>query len=479
MSLSKRIGLFAGPIVFVLLLMMGPPEGLESDAWKVIATAVFMLIWWVTEAVPIPVAALLPLVCFPFLAVSTTKEAAAPYGSDMVFLFMGGFMLALAMERWSLHRRIALSIVKITGTSANGILFGFMLATLLLSMWISNTATTVLMLPIAMSVIHLITKQSSGQEKGLKRFALTMMLGIAYSANVGGTATIIGTPPNVVLVGMLKETYGYEMSFATWLILGVPFAFIMLGFIYVMLVYVLFPNRLGKFESAKALLDRELDALGPMGKAERRVLIVFVFTALSWILRGQLEDWFPFMIIKDAGIAMLAAVLLFVVPTDFKKGEFLLDWKNTEKLPWGILLLFGGGLSLAAALNKTGLIQIIGEQFVGAEWALFSLIFLLSLVSLFLTEIMSNLALVTIFLPVVGGIAVGAELNPLILCIPVTLASSCAFMLPMSTPPNAIVFASGYLKVAQMVRAGVFLNVLAIILITLLTYYFVGPIFNL
>ncbi|MEM6724977.1 MAG: DASS family sodium-coupled anion symporter, partial [Bacteroidota bacterium] len=378
MSIGKKIGLFAGPIAFLLILLIPAPEPLSPAAWKVIATAVFMLIWWVTEAVPIPVAALLPIVCFPFLGVSTTKEAAAPYGSDMVFLFMGGFMLALAMERWSLHRRIALNIVRLTGTSANGILLGFMLSTMLLSMWISNTATTVLMLPIAMSVIHLIAKQVDHQTPGFKRFALSLMLGIAYSANVGGTATIIGTPPNVVMRGVLEETYNMEISFATWMALGVPFAVLMLAIVYLLLVYVLYPNRLGKFEAAKSLIDREIKDLGPMQKAEIRVLVVFLFTAFAWILRGPVDKWLDFMIIKDAGIAILAAVLLFIVPVNFKKGEFLLEWRNTEKLPWGILLLFGGGLSLAAALNKTGLIQLVGDQFAGTEMTLLILMFTLT-----------------------------------------------------------------------------------------------------
>jgi sodium-dependent dicarboxylate transporter 2/3/5 len=492
---AKHIGLVLGPLVFVLMLFLPNPPGLNPEAWKVLAVAAIMLIWWVTEAVPLAVAALLPLVLIPLLGVQPINDrgypagidealkigdVSAPYASPIVFLFMGGFMIALAMERWHLHRRIALNIVKLTGTNADGILLGFMLATALLSMWISNTATTVLMLPIALSVINLLIQDRENiQDKGMRNFALSMMLGIAYSANIGGTATIIGTPPNVVFSGIIENQFGVQVSFAQWFIFGLPFALLLLGVTFFMIVKMMHPNRLGEFEGAKAIIDREVKDLGPITKGEKLTLIVFVFTALLWILRVPVSNLMPDGLnISDAGIAILATVLLFIIPVEIKKNQFILAWRDTEKLPWGILLLFGGGLSLAGALDKTGLIKMIGDQFSGMSSASFLIIIGLTAVSLFLTEIMSNVALVLVFLPVVGAIAVGADINLLQVCIPVTLAASCAFMLPMSTPPNAIVFASGHLKVSQMVRVGLILNLITIAMVGALAYWILPMLFN-
>jgi solute carrier family 13 (sodium-dependent dicarboxylate transporter), member 2/3/5 len=475
---AKRAGLFAGPLVFLVLLLLPVPAEMTPQAWRVIATAGFMLVWWVTEAVPIPVTALLPIVCLPLLDVSDIRTAAAPYANPVVFLFMGGFMLALAMERWELHKRIALNIVRLTGTNANGILLGFMLATAAISMWISNTATAIMMLPIALSVIELLTRNRSDYpEKGKRNFALSMMLAVAYAANIGGTATIIGTPPNVVFAGFIKQTYGYEVSFAKWMLIGVPFAVILLLFCYLLLVKVLHPNRLGNFAGAGELIRQEVAQLGRMSKGERLTLMVFIFTALAWISRSGINNLIPGLNLSDEGIAMIATVALFAVPENFQEGRFLLKWEDTMRLPWGILLLFGGGLSLAGALSDTGIVELIGNQFEGIEHAGFWVIIGLTTVSLLLTEVMSNVALVTMFLPVVAGIAGGMEINPLLVCIPVTLAGSCAFMFPMSTPPNAIVFASGYLTIPQMVRAGVLLNILSILLIALLSSLFVDLVF--
>ena len=480
--MSKKIGLFLAPFLFLITLLIPAPEALEGDAWKVIAVAVFMLVWWVTEAVPIPVAALLPMVLLPLLGVMNTKEASAPYASPIVFLFMGGFMVALAMERWNLHRRIALNIVKITGTNADGIILGFMLATALLSMWISNTATTVMMLPIAVSVISLLSKnRKDNSGKGMRNFAITMMLGIAYAANIGGTATIIGTPPNSVFAGYINETYHYEISFAKWMLIGVPFAALLIGLTYYFLVKFLYPNRLGKFEGAQSLIETEVEKLGRITKEEKLVLIIFLCTAACWIMRVPLNSFFKFLdlpiVLSDTGIAIMATISLFIVPTDLRFEKFIMEWKDTEKLPWGILLLFGGGLSLAGALSATGIIDLIGSQFEAAENTGFLIILGLTAVSLFLTEVMSNVALVTVFLPVVGGIAIGTGINPVYLMIPVTLAASCAFMLPMSTPPNAIVFASGHLTVMQMVRGGIVLNIVAILLIAMLSKWIIPMIF--
>lgn len=474
----QKIGLGLGPLLFLIILLAPAPEGLTIEGWKVIAIAVFMLVWWVTEAVPLAVAALLPIVLLPLLGVSSMKEATAPYANPVVFLFMGGFMIALAMEKWELHRRIALNIVLKTGTNANGIILGFFLATAAISMWISNTATTVMMLPIATSVIALLAKdQEVTSEKGIKYFALGMMLAIAYGSNIGGTATIIGTPPNVVFAGYMREAFDYEVSFAKWMLMALPFTIILLLIAYILIVKILYPNKLGNFAGAEALIQKEVDELGKMSRGEKRTLIIFVSTALLWIFRAGLNSILPGLNLSDEGIAMMATVALFVTPIDWGENRFVLEWRDTDRLPWGILLLFGGGLSLADALASTGIIDLIGSQFSHLKDANVFIILGLATVSLLLTEVMSNVALVTIFLPVVGGIAQGAGINPLEVCIPVTMAASCAFMLPMSTPPNAIVFASGHVSIPQMFKAGIWLNIITVLLISFVVYPLVKWIF--
>lgn len=474
----QKIGLGLGPLLFLIILLIPAPEGLTIEGWKVIAIAAFMLVWWVTEAVPLAVAALLPIVLLPLLGVSSMKEATTPYANPVVFLFMGGFMIALAMEKWELHRRIALNIVLKTGTNANGIILGFFLATAAISMWISNTATTVMMLPIATSVIALLAKdQEITSEKGIKYFALGMMLAIAYGSNIGGTATIIGTPPNVVFAGYMREAFDYEVSFAKWMLMALPFTIILLFIAYFLIVKILYPNKLGNFAGAEALIQKEVDELGKMSRGEKRTLIIFVSTALLWIFRAGLNSILPGLNLSDEGIAMMATVALFVTPIDWGENRFVLEWRDTDRLPWGILLLFGGGLSLADALASTGIIDLIGSQFSHLQDANVFIILGLATVSLLLTEVMSNVALVTIFLPVVGGIAQGAGINPLEVCIPVTMAASCAFMLPMSTPPNAIVFASGHVSIPQMFKAGIWLNIITVLLISFVVYPLVKWIF--
>ncbi|MEZ4963168.1 MAG: DASS family sodium-coupled anion symporter [Saprospiraceae bacterium] len=469
MAIEKKIGLFLAPALFLLVLWLPPQWGLSVAAWRVVAMAVLMLGWWVTEAVPIPVTSLLPIVCLPLMGISPLKDATTPYANPVVFLFLGGFMIALAMERWNLHRRIALNIVKWTGTNANGIIFGFMLATGFVSMWISNTATTLMMLPIAVSVIGLLIKDGiENSHPGMKNFALCLMLGIAYASNVGGVATLVGTPPNVVFKGFIQKTYGVEVNFLSWLLVALPFSAAMLFATYHFLVKILYPNKLGAFKDAQQVIEHELERLGTMQKGEKRTLAIFAATALLWITGSLINKINPWFQLSDEVVAILAVVALFVVPVDFKNGVFVMEWARTEKLPWGILLLFGGGLSLADALAKTGVIDLIGSQFSGMEKMGFWLILGLTAVSLFLTEVMSNVALVTIFLPVAGGIAQGAGIDPLQVCASVTMAASCAFMLPMSTPPNAIVFASGHIKMSQMVKAGLVLNLITIVLVAVL-----------
>ena len=460
----KKTGFILGPALFCIMLLLPEPTGLSAEAWRVLALAAWILVWWISEAMPIALTALLPMVGLPLLGITDMKTSASHYASPIVYLFMGGFMLALALEKWGLHKRIALTIVKFTGTNANGIILGFLLATAFLSMWISNTATTIMMLPIALSVMDLLGAQGVVQdEKRLRAFSTSLLLCIAYGASIGGMATIIGTPPNVVFAGFIRETYGYEISFLNWMKVGIPFSLLMLAACYGLLVYIILPNGIGSFEGARELIDRQLNILGSASKAEKLTFVIFVCTAMAWIFRSLLNEWLPFRL-GDEEIAILATIALFATPVDWRKQVFVLEWKDTDKLPWGILLLFGGGLSLAAALKEVGIIDLIGSAFTGAELSTFLLVLGITTVSLFLTEVMSNVALVTVFLPVVAGIASALNIHPLMICLPVTLAASCAFMLPMGTPPNAIVFAGGHLKMSDMVKAGFWLNIIAILL---------------
>jgi solute carrier family 13 (sodium-dependent dicarboxylate transporter), member 2/3/5 len=465
----KRFGLFLGPLLFILFSNLSG-AGLNPEAWKVLSIAAWMITWWISEAVPIPVTALLPLFIFPIIGVLPIMESAAPYASPIIFLFMGGFMIGLAMKKRRLHERIALHLIQLTGTHANGIILGFMIATAFLSMWISNTAATVMMLPVAISVIALIRNNKNPvqfNEKDHHRFALTLLLGIAYSANIGGTATIVGTPPNAVLVGYLKQMYDYDLTFSRWLLLGIPVSATLLFITYLLLTRVLFPNRLGNMGNSAELIGNKLKALGKPSRAERMVMLLFLLTAFAWILRQPINYYLDTNL-NDTMIAMIGGLSMFVFPVSIRKMEFIMDWEDTKDLPWGILILFGGGLCLAKGMEISGIIQVIGDNIASyGNIQIWIVVILLTGTVLFMTELMSNVALVTIFIPVVMGIADGLGMSPLYLAIPVTLASSCAFMMPISTPPNAIVFSSGKIKMRQMMKAGVWLNLISIIILWL------------
>jgi len=469
----------AGPLLFLLLYNL-PFILINPAADKVIAVAGWMIAWWITEAVSISVTALIPLTILPLLGIEGVdiKTISANYGSPIVFLFFGGFVMALALEKVNLHRRIALNIIRITGTRPNQVILGFMLATAFLSMWISNTATTVLMLPIALSVLHLLINDEDGFTKNDKNFALSIMLGIAYSANVGGIATVIGTPPNTVMVGFMEQEFGVQISFVDWLMMGLPFSILMITVIYLILVKFVYPNRLADFSGTQNVIESELKKLGAINKTERRVLVIFAVVIALWIFRKYINQYIPELNLTDAGISMLAALAFFSIPFRFSKGEFTLKWTDTTKLPWGILILFGGGLALASAMSTTGIIDHIGElvSSTGAV-SLLAVGSILILVMLFMTELMSNVALVAIFAPLIAGVAIGLDHETLHLLIPITMASSCAFMLPMSTPPNAIVFASGHIKVHEMAKAGVLLNIISVIIIVLFMRFVIPAIF--
>jgi sodium-dependent dicarboxylate transporter 2/3/5 len=398
------------------------------------------------------------------------EDTAAPYANPVIFLFMGGFMIGLAIEKWNLHRRIALNIIRLTGTSGDRIVLGFILATGLLSMWLSNTATTMMMFPIAVSVIHVMKENNKG-DGSIANFSLTIMLAIAYASNFGGIATIIGTPPNVAYVGYIEKKYSYNVDFLNWMLICTPLAILLLISLYWVMVKWLFPNRIKSDFATKQLVRDELAALGPVSNNEKRVLIIFIGTALLWITKDLINVTQSVIKLNDTIIAVIGAVALFICPAEGEKSDSILEWDDTKKMAWGILLLFGGGISLANGLENAGLMQQLGQwlsQFAGDQ---FILVLVITIVTIFLSEVMSNVAQVIVFAPVVSSLADAIGMNPLLLGIPMTLAASCASMLPMGTPPNAIVFASGHIKLKQMTKAGFVMNIVAVILITLFCWF--------
>ncbi|MEA3496871.1 MAG: DASS family sodium-coupled anion symporter [Bacteroidota bacterium] len=481
----KRIGLLLGIIIFALILLMPTPAGMSPEAQKTLAIALLMAIWWITEAIPIPVTALIPIVLYPLLGVMSSKQSAYPYANHMIFLFMGGFLIALSMQKWNLHKRIALSIIDLVGTSQDRIILGFMIASAFLSMWISNTATTVMMVPIGMAVVTNLTQNSEMKNNKNSKFGISLMLGLAYSASVGGIGTLIGTPPNLVLANTLEKMYNQTIGFMEWFKIGIPIVIIMIPIIWLFLTKVMYPTTDKKdLENNENVIKDKLIELGKITRGEKIVLTVFVLTALSWIFRSTkhignftipgLDKLFP--AISDATIAMFFAILLFVIPVNIKKKQFAMDWKNALKLPWGILILFGGGLSLAEGLKVSGLAEWIGLKvnlFTGVPDIV--LILVVVFLIIFLTEMTSNTATTAMVLPILGSVAIGLGKLPMLLLAPATIAASCAFMLPVATPPNAIVFGSGYIKIHQMAKTGFFLNIISIFIITLLTYFVLIP----
>ncbi|MEM8566276.1 MAG: DASS family sodium-coupled anion symporter [Bacteroidota bacterium] len=466
---TKIIGFILGPLLFAVVLLLS--DG--TDIGKVLALASWMIIWWISDAIPIPVTALLPLVLLPYLGIFTVKESTAPYASPIIFLFMGGFMIALGLEKHNLHQRIALNLIKVTGTSGNGVILGFMIATALLSMWISNTATAVMMLPIATSVVQLLLHEKE-MSKGNKRFALGLMLSIAYAANVGGTMTLIGTPPNVVMTGYLTDLAGFEMAFSQWLLIGLPAGLTILTATYFLITRVLFANGVKQIDGSEELIRNKLKSLGKFSREEKLVSLVFVLTAICWVFKPNINELIGYPFLSDTTTAMAGGILMFTMPVDLRSSKFLMEWNDTQRLPWGILILFGGGMTLAKGMEKSGIIQVIGEYVAqNSDLGMLSLIAIVTTIVLFMTELMSNVALVTIFIPVIIGVASGLGINSLYLVIPATIASSCAFMMPISTPPNAIVFASGHIKIKDMMRAGILLNIVSIIILTIIGMWIV------
>ncbi len=470
--MGKRIIAIAVSCLLFAGFLLFNPFGVHSIGQKTLACAVLMVVLWVTEVLPMPVVALLPIVLFPLMGIADTAETTAPYANPAIFLFMGGFMIGLAIEKWDLHRRIALNVVQFTGTSGKRIILGFIFATGFLSMWLSNTATTMMMFPIAMSVV-MVLERGRENDKAVHNMAICLLMSIAYASNFGGIATLIGTPPNVAFAAFLKKQYGYTFAFSDWMMIGFPMAILLMLSLYWVMTKWLFRLQLQDDASAKQLIHTELKQLGKMKTPEKRVLAVFGFTAFLWIFR-ELINKATGLKLDDNLIAILGGILLFVLPSGGPKGisKTLLHWEDTNKMSWGILLLFGGGITLANQLEKAGLIGQLGQWMAsGAGNNMLLLVFVIAIVSIFLSELMSNVAQVIVFAPVISGMADSMQVDPLLLATPMVFAASCASMLPMGTPPNAIVFASGRLKLSDMVKTGLVMNLISVILITLFCYY--------
>ncbi|WP_380165182.1 SLC13 family permease [Jannaschia sp. R86511] len=477
------VGIPLGPVLAVLVYLLLPGDGSLPEAGRVTAAIVTLVaVWWMTEALPLPATALVPIVAFPLAGVLEIGEATAAYGDANIFLFLGGFAIALAMQRWNLHRRIALVTMRAFGTRPTRLVLGIMVATAFLSMWVSNTATALMMLPIAISVLGLVTG-SGDDDRDVRRFGTCLMLAVAYSASIGGLGTLIGSPPNVIMAGVMEQSYDVEVSFAGWMSVGVPLAAVFVVVAWLVLTRVMFRTGMTEIAGGRGVIKDELSKLGRMSRGEVTVAVIFVVTALLWVFRQPMADaaWlvaaFPFVAqLSDAGIAMAAVVALFLVPVSRRRGVAALDWPTVQRgVPWGVLLLFGGGLAIAAAIQASGLDEWIGTQFEGlAVLPTVLLVAAVTLGVLLLTEITSNTATAATFLPVLAGVATGIGVDPLLLLLPAAMAATCAFMLPVGTPPNAIVFGTGRVTIGEMLRAGVVLNVLGVLLITA-AVYLLGP----
>ena len=465
---TKNIGLVSGPLSFILVILFFHPEGLTLQANAIIASTFWMAIWWITEAIPISVTALLPIILFPLTGGLELSETTASYGHKYVFLYLGGFIIAIAMQKWNLHKRIALNIISFIGTNVIKIILGFMVATAFLSMWISNTATAVMMLPIAMAIVDQLKDNPDTIENENKIFGKALMLGIAYSASIGGISTLIGTPPNLILAGVVEETFGYEITFSTWFKFGFPISLILLFLCWKYLTGIAFKFEQKSFPGGIKEIKKQLQKIGTISYEEKLVALIFTLTAIAWVTRDILKLIIP--VIDDTIIVMISALIIFLLPTNDKKRR-LINWEEASKLPWGILLLFGGGMALASGFKESGLALWIGTQMTLLDGInLFLLLFVLIASVNFLTEITSNLATTAMLLPILYPMAMTIDVHPFILMVSAAVAASCAFMLPVATPPNAVVFGSGYLRIPDMVRVGIWMNILSIILLSVFVY---------
>ncbi|MCP4601284.1 MAG: DASS family sodium-coupled anion symporter [Proteobacteria bacterium] len=487
----KTSGLYLGGIFFGLILFMPTPEGMTPEAKRMAATVVLMGCWWIGESLPLGVTALVPLVAFPMLKIVPVVAVAPAYTNHYVFLLLGGFFIALTMQRWNLHTRIALLIIKVVGTSASRLVLGFMLASAFLSMWISNSATAMMMMPIGLGLI-LKTEEMQGTASGSssKNFGACLMLGIAYASNIGGVSTLVGTFPNLVFAGMFKEHFpgGPEITFVEWMKIGLPFALIFVPVMWLYMVKGILPIKGKVIENADQIIQRELEKLGKMSRGEKMILGVFIVTAILWITRSDINlgdsairGWASRLgvqkYVHDSTVAMAMGILCFILPVDKERKVSLLNWEHANKAPWDILLLFGGGFAIAKGFQESGLTQWVGMQLSVLQGV--SPIIIIAVVALtmtFLTEVTSNTASTTMMLPILAATAQAVNINPLLFMIPATISASCAFMLPIGTPPNAIVFASGRVSLLQMGKTGFLLNLITVVFVTAFVYLAVVPI---
>lgn len=472
LNTRQKVGLIGGPLLFISVLLLPLPEGMSPEALRVAAIALLMASFWMAETIPIPITGLLPIVLFPLLGVMSTADTTLRYGDQTNFLFMGGFLIAIAMQKWELHRRIALNIVSSVGSSPKRLVLGMMLATGLLSMWVSNTATVMMMTPVGMAVIQNVRKDPGHGAPVRDNFSIALMLAIGYSASMTGLATLIGTPPNAIFRGQLEVLYGRQIDFVDWMLLGVPIALCLLGLCWVILTRVFFPMEDGDVDNpaARQHLDHELAALGPITPEESRIVWVFALVAAAWILRGIPGVPWP-ALVSDSAIAIAGAFLLFVIPASNKHGGFLLDWETAVGIPWDVILLMGGGFALAEGFTSTGLTEWLSGQFgVLQALPLFVLMLAIVLFITFIGEMTSNAATATMFIPVMGALSVSLGMDPLTLMVPTVLATSLGFMLPVATPPNAIVYASRVMSIEDMVKAGFWLNVGGAVIVAVLSY---------
>lgn len=477
---AKNIGLFLGPILFILVRLVIEVEGLSDEANAILASTLWIATWWITEAIPIAVTSLLPIILFPLSGGLSISETSSSFGHRYIFLYLGGFILALAIEKWNLHRRIALKIISLIGTNVRKIILGFMVATSFLSMWISNTATAVMMLPIGIAIVKQMSNLKSTDKKENIIFGKSLMLSIAFSASIGGIATLIGTPPNLVFAGILQEIYNVEISFLKWFIFGLPISILLIIISWLYLTRIAFNFKQKEFKEGEIEIKNELNNLGKISYEEKVVLSVFILTGMAWISRSFLLNIF-IPSLDDTIIALICGVSLFLLKTKNKNGfkERIMNWEDAVKLPWGVLLLFGGGLAIAEGFQSSGLANWIADNLTKLNG--FSLIIILIVVITavnFLTEITSNLATIAMLLPILAPTAIILDVHPFILMVGATLSASCAFMLPVATPPNAVVFGSNYLKISDMVRVGILMNLISIIIILIMVYYILPIVWN-
>ena len=468
----RKLGFWIGLLLFFSIVLNPTPESLSTEGWHVAAVALLMAAWWGTEAVPLPVTALIPLAALPLLQVSSLKETAISYANPHIFLFLGGFILALAIQRSGLHKRLALSVVSKVNASAGSIVGTFMCISFFISMWVMNTSTTLMLLPICLAICVNIKEALPGlSNKQIKNFEIALFLGIAYASSIGGMSSLIGTAPNIVFAGFMQENFNIDISFLDWMKIALPIGLIMLVASFIILTKIIYPSTFEINAATKNKIKKSLEELGKISRDEKKVFIIFLIAASLWIGRPYLKYHEMLLGLTDAGIAILAAIILFILPSDNKKSN-LLEWDETKKLPWGLLLLFGGGLSLASSISSSGLGQWLGTSFsLLVELKPWLIILIITSFIVFLTELTSNTATTSTFLPIATSIAVAISVAPISIAIPLVMASSLAFMLPVATPPNAIVYGSGKITIANMIKAGFILNLIGILIISLVSHY--------